>query len=68
MGRKSFVEQLLKEPNEVVRNKPTMHAELAMIMAVDKGEIEHFLPYIRVLKLCCTMCSIYIHAFNKVLK
>lgn len=66
MGRKAFVKQLLKKPNEVVRKRPKVHAELAMIMAMEKGEIDHVLPYIGVSKLCCTMCSIYIQAFNEV--
>jgi nucleic acid/nucleotide deaminase of polymorphic system toxin len=37
-----------------------------MIMAMDKGEIEHVLPYIGVSKLSCIMCRHYIRAFNEV--
>jgi len=46
--RESFIEWLLKEQkvSEVVRWKPTVHAELAMIIAMVKGEIKHVLPYI----------------------
>ncbi|KAH9983791.1 hypothetical protein BJV74DRAFT_593981 [Russula compacta] len=64
----SFIEWLLDELNdpEVVRRKPTVHAELAMISAMAKGEIEHVLPYVGVSKLSCIMCSHYISAFNKV--
>ena len=64
----SFIEWVLgklKNP-EVVRRKPTVHAELAMILAMDKGEIEHVFPYIGVSKVSCIMCSIYIDAFNAV--
>jgi hypothetical protein len=43
---------------------PTVHAELAMIIAMAKGEIEDVLPYVGVSKLSCTMCSHYIDAFN----
>jgi hypothetical protein len=50
--RVSFLDGL-REPEapEVVRNKPTVHAELSMIMAMVKGEITHVLPYIGVLTL-----------------
>jgi nucleic acid/nucleotide deaminase of polymorphic system toxin len=72
-ARKSFIELLLKEPEAsevpvVVRSKPTVHAELAMIMAMAKGEIMHVEPYIGVSKLSCIMCSHYIHAFSEVTK
>jgi nucleic acid/nucleotide deaminase of polymorphic system toxin len=71
--RKSFIEQLLKEPEAsevpvVIRLKPTVHAELAMIMAMAKGKIMHVKPYIGVSKLSCIMCSHYIHTFNEVMK
>ena len=63
--RESFI-GLLEGP-EVVRWKPTVHAELAMIVAMVKGEIKHVFRYIGVSKLSCIMCSHYIHAFNKVM-
>ena len=57
-----------KEPIDAVHLTPTVHAELAMIIVMVKGEIEieHILPYIGVSKLSCTMCSHYIDAFNEV--
>ena len=66
--RESFIQWLLKElkVSGVVRWKPTVHAELAMIIAMVKGEIKHVLPYIGVSKLSCIMCSNYIRAFNEV--
>jgi hypothetical protein len=66
----SFIQWLLKklEDSKVDRPKPTVHAELAMIMAVANDEIKHVLPYIGVSKLSCIMCSHYIHAFNNVTK
>ena len=67
--RESFVKQLQKKLNrddsEVVRRKPTLHAELAMIRAMAKGEIEDFIPYIGVSKLSCLMCSHYIHIYKE---
>jgi len=50
------------------RCKPTVHAELAMVMATVKGEITQVLPYIGVSKLSCIMCSHYIRAFNEVME
>jgi hypothetical protein len=66
--RESFIERLLRKLGdpEVVRWKPTVHAELAMIMAMVEGQIEGILPYIGVSKLSCIMCSHYIRAFNEV--
>jgi hypothetical protein len=66
--RESFVEQLVERlgVSDVVRQKPTVHAELAMIMAMVKDEIKDVLPYIGVSKLSCIMCSHYIRAFNEV--
>lgn len=66
--RSSFIEWLLKElkVSEVIRWKPTVHAELAMIIAMVKGEIKHVIPYVGVSKLSCIMCSHYIRAFNEV--
>ena len=65
----AFIDRL-KEPEAswVVRYKPTVHAELAMVMAMVKGEITHVLPYIGVSKLSCIMCSHYIRAFNEVME
>ena len=66
----SFFQRLLEEPGHPVgvHWNPTVHAELVMIMAMDKGEIEHVLPYIGVSKLSCIMCSHYVHTFNEVTK
>ena len=47
---------------------PTVHAEMAMIIAMVKGEIKDVLPYIGVSKISCIMCSHYIGAFNQVCK
>ena len=68
--RGSFIDLLRgeSEASEVVRWKPTVHAELALIMAMVKGEIDHVEPYIGVSKLSCIMCSHYIRAFNRVTK
>jgi hypothetical protein len=68
--RESFIQWLLKElkVSGVVRWKPTVHAELAMIIAMVKGEIKDVLPYIGVSNLSCTMCSHYVGAFNQVYK
>lgn len=49
----------------VTRKTPTIHPELAMIMAMDKGKIRHVFPYIGVLKLSCIMCIHYIDTFNE---
>jgi hypothetical protein len=67
--RKSFINQLkgLEAPEVVRRFDPTVHAELAMVMAMVKGDISHVLPYIGVSKLSCIMCSHYIRAFNEVM-
>jgi OTT_1508-like deaminase len=66
--REEFVEWLVERlgVSDVVRQKPTVHAELAMIMAMVKDEIKDVLPYIGVSKLSCIMCSHYIRAFNEV--
>jgi hypothetical protein len=63
-----FIQWLQKklEVSEVVCPKPTVHAELAMVMAMANEEIKHILPYVGVSKLSCIMCSHYIHAFNEV--
>jgi OTT_1508-like deaminase len=66
-----FIEQVLgklQEPIDVDHSTPMVHAELAMIIAMVKGEIKDVLPYIGVSKLSCTMCSHYIGAFNQVCK
>jgi len=66
--RESFIDGLEPEASEVVRYKPIVHAELAMVMAVVKGEIMHVLPYIGVSKLSCIMCGHYTCAFNEVME
>src|SRR5258708_7109061 len=68
-SRESFLQRLLQKPGDpevVVHGNPTVHAELAMIMAMVNDEIEHVLPYIGVSKLSCIMCSHYIRTFNEV--
>jgi hypothetical protein len=64
----SFIEWLLRdqEDPEVECSNTTVHAELAMIMAMAKGEIKDVLPYIGVSKFSCIMCSHYISVFNEV--
>ena len=66
--RGSFVNRHMKKKWDGVYRNPAVHAELAMIMAMDKGEIERVFPYIGVSKLSCLMCSHYIDAFNEVTK
>jgi hypothetical protein len=56
----------LKKPVDADHLTPTVHAELAMIIAMANGEIKDVLPYVGVSKLSCTMCSNYIDAFNEV--
>ncbi|KAF8324258.1 uncharacterized protein EI90DRAFT_3075592 [Cantharellus anzutake] len=66
--RESFIVWLrdkLKD-SEVCHWKPTVHAELVMITAMLKGELQEVLPYIGVSKLSCIMCIHYIQAFNEV--
>jgi len=65
--RRSFIDQLLKvlKISEVCK-RPTVHAELAMIMAMSNGEINNVFPYVGVSKLSCIMCSHYLRAFNEV--
>ncbi len=58
----------LKKPIDVDHSTPTVYAELAMIIAMVKGEIKDVLSYIGVSELSCTMCSHYIGAFNQVCK
>ncbi|KAH9971807.1 hypothetical protein BGW80DRAFT_1561355 [Lactifluus volemus] len=65
--RKSFIESLA-DASELTRLDTTIHAELALILAMVKGEIKDALPYIGVSKLSCIMCSHYIHAFNEVME
>ena len=62
-----LLEEGLKVP-DVVRENPTVHAELALIIAKTEGEINNVEPYIGVSKLSCIMCSHYIRAFHKVMK
>jgi hypothetical protein len=67
--RESFIDRL-KGPEAsgvVVHSKPTVHAELAMVMAMANGEIAHAIPYIGLSKHSCIMCSQYICNFNKVM-
>jgi hypothetical protein len=64
-NREPFIEQHSNK-SDVVHQKPAVHAELAMIMAMDKGEIVDVFPYIGLSKLTCIMCSYYISAFNEV--
>ncbi|KAF8332391.1 uncharacterized protein EI90DRAFT_3154245 [Cantharellus anzutake] len=66
--RESFIARLRNglEGSEVARWEPTVHAELAMITAMFKGELQRVLPYIGVSKLSCIMCTHYIQAFNDV--
>src|SRR5712671_3261125 len=56
------------EASNVAHRKPTVHAELAMIMGMVKGEIRDVEPYIGVSKPSCVVCSHYIRAFNEVTK
>ena len=65
----AFIEWLLKEQKgpQVVNRKTTLHAELAMILATNRSDIKHVLPYIGVSKLSCIMCSRYICAHYKVM-
>ena len=64
--RESFIEQLVEDPEDVVRPYSTVHAELAIVMAMDKGEINHVFPYIGISKFSCIMCGHYIRTFNEV--
>ena len=68
--RETFIQKHLEDSDnlDVVRRNPTVHAELAMIMAMDKGKIEGVFSYIGVSKLSCIMCSHFIGAFNEVTK
>jgi len=52
----------------VVRWKPKVHAELALIIVMVKGKIEPIVLYIGVSKLSCIICSHYIRAFHEVTK
>ncbi|KAF8326043.1 uncharacterized protein EI90DRAFT_3156738 [Cantharellus anzutake] len=65
--RESFIVWLRDklEDSEACR-KPTVHAELAMITAMFKGELPEVLPYIGVSKLSCIMCIHYIQAINEI--
>ena len=65
----SFIGSLSKlGVSKVVRRKPTVHAELAIIMAMVRDEIKDVLPLVGVSKLPCIMCGQYIRAFNDVMK
>jgi hypothetical protein len=52
-----------QEPIDADHRWPTVHAELAMIIAMVNGEVRDVSPYIGVSKLSC---SNYIDAFNEV--
>jgi hypothetical protein len=65
--RKAFIERLL-DASEVIRKEPIVHAELAMITPMVKGEIKRVEPYIGVSKLSCITCSHYIRTFDEVTK
>jgi hypothetical protein len=66
--RELFIKKLKGRPDEVAPQfEPTVHAELAMVMAMVNGDITHALPYIGVSKPSCIMCSHYIRAFNEVM-
>jgi len=61
--RESFLQRLLEEPEDpevVVRWKPTVHAELAMIIAMVNGEIEHVVPYMS--RTFLALCAVTISA------
>ena len=60
-----FLESL--EGRDGAHENPTVHAELALIIAKAEGEINNVESYIGVSKLSCNMCSHYICAFNKVM-
>ena len=49
----------VEEPVDVDHLTPTVHAELAMIVAMVKDENKDVLPYVGVSKLSRTMCSLY---------
>ena len=61
---KSFIKKL--EVPEVYHLKFTVHAELTLLMAKVRGDINDVAHYIGVSKLSCIMCSNYILAFNMV--
>lgn len=54
---KKFVDQLKRKELEVVRRHNfTVHAELAMLMAMAREEIPHAIPYIGISKLSYILC------------
>jgi hypothetical protein len=61
--REWFIAQV--EPIVADHWKPTVHAELAMIIAMVEGDI-NVLPCVGVSKLSCAMCSHYISAFSEI--
>ena len=64
--RLSFMQRLQGEgPAVVTHDRPTIHAELAMIMAMEEGKIGPVFPYIGVSKPSCIMCIHYIDTFNE---
>jgi len=62
-SRQLFITECSKVSPAIHKN-PTVHAELALIIAMVKRGINH-LPYIGVSKLSCIMCSHYIHVFGE---
>ncbi|KAF8331621.1 uncharacterized protein EI90DRAFT_952731 [Cantharellus anzutake] len=66
--RESFIVWLqdkLKD-SEACHRKPTVHAELVMITAMLKGELQGVFPHIGVSKPSCVMCIHYIQALKEV--
>jgi hypothetical protein len=66
--REWFITRVLGGPDETIdafHRRAIVHAELAMIIAMAKGDINVF-PYIGVSNLSCTMCRHYIDAFNRI--
>jgi cytochrome P450 len=63
-ARESFIDHLKKKaPDQVCQYKPTVHAELAMVMAMVNENITHVLPYIGVSKLSC-ICAVIISGLS----
>jgi len=62
--RQSFITKCSK-PSSVTHWNPTVHAELAMIIAMVERKIGR-LGYIGVSKLSCIMCSHYIRTFGQI--
>ena len=67
--REKFVDELarLNVPGVAHHYNFSVHAELAMAMAMIRGEIPHAIPYIGVSKLSCVMCRQYFRSLDKVM-